>query len=135
MSFYKFLVPKIEIIVSIVRTFEEEISDFIGKNSEEYFNNAAICLLSEDDINELGIKEGTNVKISTKWGSVVLKALKTPYALKGIVFIPIGIWASQILSDEFKNDDHIKFKNFKGFIESTDEKIKSYEEIKELFLK
>ncbi|MHA1269580.1 MAG: molybdopterin dinucleotide binding domain-containing protein [Candidatus Helarchaeota archaeon] len=135
MSFYKFLVPKIERTISIIRTFEQEVSSFLGKNSEEYFKSASICIFSEEDINELGINEGSNVKVSTNWGSVILKAIKSPYAKKGIVFIPIGIWACQVISNNFEDEGHIKFKNFKGFIESTEEKVKSYDEIKELFLK
>ena len=134
MSFYKFLVPKIEKIVVIIRTYDEEISEFLGKNSEEYLENAAICYFSEEDINELGIKENSNIKISTTWGSVILRAVKSPYTIKGIIFVPMGIWACQIISDDFEDDGHIKYKNFKGFIESTDEKIKNYDEIKQLFV-
>jgi len=133
MSFYKFLVPKIEKIITIIHTYDEEISKIIGKNTEEYRNNTAICIFSEDDINELGIKENTNVKINTKWGSVVLKAVKSQYTKKGVVLIPMGIWACQIIPSDIQKYGQIKYRNFKGFIESTDEKIKSYEELKNIF--
>ena len=135
MSFYKFLVPKIELNISIVHTYEEEISEIIGVNSDEYLESTAICYFSETDINELGIKEGTNVKVSTKWGSVVLKALKSPYTTKGTAFIPRGISACQIIPSDLKEDGSLKLKNFQGFVESTDEKIKTYKEILELYKK
>lgn len=134
MSFYKFLVPKIEVTISVVRTYEQEVAGFIGKNSEAYLESSSICLISEKDLDELGVKTNTNVKVSTKWGSVVLKAVKTLYAIRGIIFIPIGLWANQIIPADFEDDGHIKYKNLKGYIETTEEKVKSYEELKKLFI-
>jgi formylmethanofuran dehydrogenase subunit D len=134
MSFYKFLVPKLEVTISIIRTYEQEVSEFIGKDSDEYKENAAVCFLSEEDFNELGIKEDTNVKVSTNSGSVVLKVKKSDYAIKGIAFVPIGIWANRIVPMDFEDEGHIKYKNLKGYIEATEDKIKSYEELKQEFV-
>ncbi|MBD3230598.1 MAG: tRNA CCA-pyrophosphorylase [Candidatus Lokiarchaeota archaeon] len=134
MSFYKFLVPKLEVKISIIRTYEQEVSEFLGKDSEEHFKSSSICLISEEDLNELGIKSSTNVKVSTKWGSVILTAVKSSYTIKGIIFIPIGIWANQITPAEFEEEGHIKYKNLTGYVETTEDKVKSYQEIKEKFV-
>ena len=45
-----------------------------GKFSEQYFQSAAICELSLEDMRILGISDGSNVRITSEFGNVVVKA-------------------------------------------------------------
>ena len=50
---------------------------------------------------KLGIKSRTNVKVTSKYGSVIVKVEKNPYGSNpGLVFIPCGLWANAICGDE-----------------------------------
>ncbi len=71
----------------------------MGKLSKEYLESVVICQIDPDDMKFLGIKENTNVKVTTSFGSVTLKAVKSARAPHPkIVFIPYGPWASLIMN-------------------------------------
>jgi len=71
----------------------------MGKLSKEYSESVVICQMDPNDMKFLGIRENTNVKVSTDFGSVVLKAVKSARAPHSKVgFIPYGPWASLIMN-------------------------------------
>jgi formylmethanofuran dehydrogenase subunit D len=83
------------------RTIEQGVGKERGKASEDYFDSVAVCYVDSEDIKRLGIKEGTNVRVSTEYGSVILRALKSPRGPhKGMIFIPYGPWANAVASTE-----------------------------------
>lgn len=103
---------KLSVTMITGRTIEQGVGKERGKASREYFESVAVCYMDPDDLKKLGIKEKTNVLVSTDYGSVVLKAVKslrTPHP--GIVFIPYGPWAN-VVADP---DTHgIGMPSFKG---------------------
>jgi formylmethanofuran dehydrogenase subunit D len=100
MDFYKSLVPQIEVIVVIGRTINSEKTARYGKLSTEFFKNAAICLIHPTDSKRLGMKEG-NIKIHTKNGSVVVKAVVNEFETsEGMIVIPCGPWANKIIDEK-----------------------------------
>ena len=69
-----------------------------GKFSEEYQKNVAICEFNPEDLKSLGVEPGQNVRLSTRNGSVVLKAtLASQQGPRGIVFAPYGPWINSIM--------------------------------------
>jgi formylmethanofuran dehydrogenase subunit D len=82
------------------RTIDQGVGKEMGKGSKEYFDSASICFIDQDDLVKLGIRSRTNVQVTSKYGSVVVKALKSPNGkTPGIVFIPCGLWANAICGD------------------------------------
>jgi formylmethanofuran dehydrogenase subunit D len=72
-----------------------------SKFSKEYLESVAVCEIDPNDMKELGVTEGQNVKIVTKWGEAVLKAINSKQAPhKGIIFIPYGLWSSLLMNPE-----------------------------------
>jgi formylmethanofuran dehydrogenase subunit D len=83
-----------------------------GKASEDYFESVAVCYVDAEDMKRLGIREGTSVRVSTGYGSVILKALKSPRGPHtGVIFIPYGVWANAVASTE---TDSIGMPSLKG---------------------
>ena len=83
------------------RTIDQGTGKEMGKLSEEYLESVVVCQVDPDDLKGLGVKENTNVKVSTEYGSVILKAVKSARAPHPkIVFIPYGPWASLIMNPE-----------------------------------
>lgn len=81
------------------RTIDQGREKERGKFSEEYMRSVAICHIDPEDMKKLRIRENSNVRITTDFGSVVVKARKSlrgPHP--GIIFIPYGAWAN-VLSD------------------------------------
>ena len=83
------------------RTIDQGTGKEMGKLSAEYLESVILCQVDPDDLRALGVKENTNVKVSTTYGSVILKAVKSARAPHPkIVFIPYGPWASLIMNPE-----------------------------------
>jgi formylmethanofuran dehydrogenase subunit D len=94
------------------RTIEQGVGKEQGKASGEYFESAAVCYIDPNDLRKLGIKEESNILVSTEYGSVIVKAAKSlrgPH--EGIVFIPYGPWANAVVSNE---TDSIGMPSLKG---------------------
>jgi formylmethanofuran dehydrogenase subunit D len=72
-----------------------------GKFSEEYLRNVAVCELNPEDMKSLDIAPGQNVKVTTKTGSVVVRAAIASQRLeRGTVFMPYGPWVNMIIASE-----------------------------------
>ncbi|MGA2681163.1 MAG: molybdopterin dinucleotide binding domain-containing protein [Candidatus Bathyarchaeia archaeon] len=92
---------KLSVILITGRTIDQGVGKEMGKGSKEYFDGSAICIIDEADMKKMGIKSRTNVKVTSKYGSVIVKAVKNPYGSNpGLVFIPCGLWANAICGDE-----------------------------------
>jgi len=93
--------PKLKVTLLTGRTIEQGVAKERGKFSEEYMESVSVCYVDPEDLKKLGVKEKTNVLVSTDQGSVVVKALKS---LRGphprVVFVPYGPWANVVVDPE-----------------------------------
>ena len=93
--------PKLQVTLLTGRTIEQGVAKERGKASKEYFESVLVCYMDPEDLKRLGIKEKTNVQVSTEHGSVVVKAVKS---LRGphpsVIFIPYGPWANAVVNPE-----------------------------------
>jgi len=95
------------------RTIDQGVGKEMGKGSKEYFDSSSVCFIDKSDMLKLGIRSGTNVQVTSKYGSVIVKAVKFPSGITpGMVFIPCGLWANAICGDETFG---IGMPMFKGF--------------------
>jgi formylmethanofuran dehydrogenase subunit D len=73
----------------------------MGKFSDEYLRNVAVCEMNPEDLKSLGISPGQNVKVTTKTGSVVVRsAIASQTSQRGIIFMPYGPWVNMVISAE-----------------------------------
>jgi formylmethanofuran dehydrogenase subunit D len=104
--------PRLRVTLITGRTIEQGVGKEQGKASKEYADSVSICYIDPDDLKKLAIKENSNVSVSTEYGSVVLKALKSLRAPHtGIIFIPYGPWANTVVDPE---TDSIGMPSLKG---------------------
>jgi formylmethanofuran dehydrogenase subunit D len=83
------------------RTIEQGVGKERGKASNDYKESVSVCFIDREDLKKLGIKEKTNVEVSTNYGSVVVSALKSPRGPHpGVVFVPYGPWANAVVDPE-----------------------------------
>lgn len=91
--------PESRFLLETGRTIYQGVAKENGKLSEEYFKSVSICEMDPEDMKEMGIRENQNVKITTEFGSVVLKAiesLRAPH--QGIIYVPYGPWSNLVVS-------------------------------------
>ncbi len=106
------MVEKLHVTLLTGRTIEQGVGKEAGKGTQEYFESTTMCYMDAGDMKKLGIKNNTNILVSTQNGSVVLKAVKYPRgAMPGLIYIPYGPWANSICSYETTS---IGMPSFKG---------------------
>ncbi|MDR0373592.1 MAG: molybdopterin dinucleotide-binding protein [Nitrososphaerota archaeon] len=95
------------------RTIEQGVGKEKGKGSEEYYTSCAVCFFDKSDMLALGIKNGSIVRVTSKYGSVIVRAQKYRWGvMTGMVFMPVGSWANVICGDETFNMGMPLFRGF-----------------------
>jgi formylmethanofuran dehydrogenase subunit D len=96
-----------------------------GRFSDEYLRNVAVCELNPEDLAALGIMHGQNVRVATKAGSVVLRAVIASQPLpRGVIFLPYGPWANMLIPMETFGTGMPSFKGIEAEVTTAvDEKI------------
>jgi len=103
---------RLSVVLLTGRTIEQGVEREFGKFSEEYAESVSICFIDSEDLHALGIKENSDVSLSTAFGSVTLTAIKSPRGPhKGVVFVPYGPWANVIVDP---STDSIGMPSLKG---------------------
>ena len=119
------------------RTIDQGKGKEMGKLSKEYLESVVICQIDPKDMKFLGIKEGTNIKAITDFGSVVLRAVKSARAPHPkVAFIPYGPWASLIMNPETHGTGMPSLKGIPAEIEpAPNEKVLSLKNLLQQFRK
>lgn len=110
---------KIEVTLLTGRTIDQGTSKEFGKLSRKYQEAVAICELDLNDMKSLGIKENHTVKVSTKHGSVIVKAKESkriPHPK--VVYMPYGLWANLVVGSRTNGTGMPSFKGISAEIQS-----------------
>ena len=79
------------------RSVQQGVAIEGGKEKPAYRTAAGIIELDPSDFKKLGAWKNTNVKVTSDYGSVVVKAIETTQGPHpGLAFIPMGPWANSI---------------------------------------
>ncbi|MEM3004537.1 MAG: molybdopterin dinucleotide binding domain-containing protein [Candidatus Bathyarchaeia archaeon] len=69
-----------------------------GKLSDLHLQSVACCEINTEDLLKIGVSHGENVCLSTEHGRVVVRAVSPTQPIPpGVVFMPYGLWAAQIV--------------------------------------
>lgn len=81
------------------RSIQQGVAIEGGKEKPAYRAAAGIIELDPSDLKRLGAWRNTNVKVTSDYGSVVVKAIETTQGPHpGLGFIPMGPWANSIVN-------------------------------------
>jgi formylmethanofuran dehydrogenase subunit D len=109
---------KLKVTLITGRTIDQGVGKERGKGSKEYFENASVCFIDVADMKKLGIKNGTNVRVTSRFGSVVVKSIKQPRGDNpGMIFMPCGSWANAVCGDDTFTMGMPLFKGFPAEVE------------------
>lgn len=110
------------------RTLQQGKALEVGKTSEEYFQNVAVVFMNEDDMKKIGAEEGKPVKVSTRFGSIVVACKKSKLD-RGMVFMPLGPWTSALTGVDTQGTGMPDLKGIDAEVLPTDEKISTVADI------
>ena len=110
---------KVKVTLLTGRTIDQGTTKEHGKLTEVYQENVAICEMDPNDLKKLDIKENSNIRISTKHGTIVVKAKKSKRAPHPeIVYMPYGLWANVLIDTQTHGTGMPSFKGIKAEIQS-----------------
>ena len=105
-----------------------------SKLTDEYFNEAAVCRMNEQDMEKLGVAPDEHVKVTTPYGAVVVKAKKDDGNPEGLIFIPMGPWANAVVSGNTHGAGMPSFKGIDATIEKTNEPVLRVKELMHTYM-
>ena len=119
------MLEKLKVILITGRTISQGTARDGKKILKEYVESAAICELDPEDLEKSRIKEGDTVRIKTGYGTVTVRAvISTQAPHSGIVFIPLGPWANEVIGLDTDGIGMPSFKSISAEIEAApDEEI------------
>ena len=103
------------------RTIDQGVT-IENKTSSDYQNATAYCELNSNDAGKVG-KPGSNIKIRTAQGEVVVKLKENNGNPDGLAFIPMGPWANALVDPDTKGCGMPGFKGIPAQIDATSEEI------------
>jgi len=81
------------------RTIHQGVAMEGGKEKDAYTKACGIIEMDPSDLKKLGIWKGTNVRVTSEWGSVVVKAVEaTQGPPPALAYIPMGPWANSVVN-------------------------------------
>ena len=70
-----------------------------GKEKPAYRDACGIIELNSADLKKLGIWQGTNVRVTSLYGTVLVKAVEAIQNIdEGMGWIPMGPWANRVIN-------------------------------------
>lgn len=100
------------------RTIQQGVSMEGGKEKPDYMKACGIIELDPSDIKKLGIWKNTNVRVTSKFGSVIVKAIEaTQGPHPGLAWIPMGPWANMVVDTNTYSTGMPTFKGTKITVE------------------
>jgi len=100
------------------RTINQGVALEGGKVSKENVRAAGICSFDRDDFKKLDCLVGTPVKITTDFGEVIVySTISDEGPHPGILFVPMGPWANQLVNPDSQGCGTPTFKGMKAKVE------------------
>ncbi len=126
---------ELEFLLVTGRTVYQGVEKEKGKFTQGYQENVAICEIDPDDMKRLNIKESSLIKVTTDFGEVVVRAVKSLRAPHSkTIFMPYGPWASVIMDADTDGTGMPTLKGLSASLTSVpEEKILTVKELLELF--
>ncbi len=101
------------------RTISQGMALEGGKTTKENVRAAAICAFDKEDFKKLDCFIGTPVKVITNYGEVIVySTLSEEGPHPGIIFIPMGPWANQIINPSSESCGTPEYKGIKARVEA-----------------
>jgi len=94
----EYTVATIQVNLISGRSVQQGVAIEGGKEKPAYRTAAGIIELDPSDLKKLGAWKSTNVRVTSDYGNVVVKAIETTQGPHpGLAFIPMGPWANTII--------------------------------------
>lgn len=116
-----------EVILNTCRKIDnDQVKEFTFGNDTSLQDKLAVSYLNPLDLKKLGLSPNSNIKISSKKSSIVVKCFEDPKVPESMILLPVSIWSNQLTEVE---GEEIQYKNIIVQIEPTSDSILSFNDI------
>ena len=110
-----------DFILNTVRRMENDQSkEFSLGDRKSLVEKLAIAFINPKDFDKLNLNSKPNLKISSNFGTIIVKGVADEDVPEGTVLMPISIWSNQITGVE---NSELIYKNIEVDVEVTEEQI------------
>ncbi|MFX1365401.1 MAG: molybdopterin dinucleotide binding domain-containing protein [Promethearchaeota archaeon] len=110
-----------EMLVNTIRMIDyDQAKEYSEGDNNSIKDKLAIGFLNPENYKNLNITSKSNLKITSRFGNVIIKAQQDETVPIGIINMPISIWANQITGIE---NDELIYKNLKVNVEISQDPI------------
>ena len=121
------MTQNMEMFINIVRKIDhDQAKEHAFGDDKTLKENVAIALINPEDFSELNLKSNMNVKITSQFGSTILRSKEDKDIPKGMIIIPVSIWANQLTGIE---NDLPVLKNIKVNVEPSNDSVLDFKEL------
>jgi formylmethanofuran dehydrogenase subunit D len=107
-----------DLILITGRTINQGVALEGGKTTRENVRAAGICAFDKNDFIKLNCLAGTPVKVTTDYGEVLVHStISEEGPHPGIIFIPMGPWANQVVNPGSQSTGTPTYKGIKAQVE------------------
>jgi len=93
------MVGKITLNLISGRSIQQGVAMEGGKEKDLYRKACGIIELDPSDLKKLGVWRNSNVRVTSSYGNIVVKAIETTQGPHpGVGFIPMGPWANSVVN-------------------------------------
>jgi len=80
------------------RSFGQGIGKEYGRFSEKYLYIARSCEMNPVDMEAIGVRRGSNVRVKSRFGEIIARVTDPTQDLpRGVIFVPYGQWANALV--------------------------------------
>jgi formylmethanofuran dehydrogenase subunit D len=116
-----------KLLLNTIREIKYDQKLLINELSEnELKDNVAVCLIHPNTYNNIVSKSGVNLKLTTNYGSIILKPVWDESIPLETIYVNKSIWANQIIGD---SNNKIQYKNIDVEVEPTEEPVPEVSDI------
>jgi len=116
-----------KMILNTVRMVDyDQAREHVFGDEQTLKEKLAIGLINPKDFEKLGLVPSLRIKISNKYGEIIIEQTQDEKVPEGTILMPISIWANR-LTGVIGND--VIFKNIEVNVESTRDPVLNFREI------
>lgn len=109
---------KVKVTLLTGRTIDQGVTKEHGKLSKKYQEKVAICEVDLSDLKKLSAKDSSNIRVSTSYGSVIVKAVESKRGPHPeIAYMPYGLWANIVVDPNTHGTGMPSFKGISAELE------------------
>ena len=116
-----------EMLANTVRIIDyDQAREYALGDEDSLKQKLALGMINPEDFKKLNLTSNLNIKLSNKYGQVIIKAIQEKNVPSGIVLLPVSIWANQITGFE---NNRLLFKNVKVDVDVSSEPIMNIKDL------